>query len=515
MLSRDGSNTSLWQETSKIAHQIHLQEKADVIIVGGGITGITTGLLLQKAGIRCMILEAKNLGFGTTGGTTAHLNTLLDTPYSTMIKDFGVDHANLVARGAEEALMHIHTNIERYHIECGYEVCKGFLFAQNESQDEELQKIFEACKTVGLPVSEEYNLPVPIDFTRAISVEGQSKFHPLMYIFRLADEFVRLGGIILENTRVTGVEEEAAALKVETGDHLFLCDKLIYATHVPPGINLIHLRYIPLRSYALAVTLKMGEEYPRHLAYDLYDPYHYYRTQTIDGTNYLIVGGEDHKTGDHLNTEVPFAFLEAHVRKYFKVDKVTHRWSSQFYETTDGLPYIGVLPGNSNRFLVATGFGGNGMTYGTLSALILKSILLEEDNPLISLFSPSRIKPIAGFKSFVEHNTGVLKEVLSKFFSKESPFDFADLAPTEGKVMEWEGQKVGVFKDEIGTLHAVDAGCSHMGCTVSWNQTEKSWDCPCHGTRYSVKGTVLNGPSDRNLTYLTHEILSENGKNEE
>lgn len=510
MISRDGVQTSLWQETATgKEHQSQSSSfKIDVILVGAGITGITTALALQKAGKQCLILESENIGYGTTGGTTAHLNTLLDTPYTTIIKNFGEDNARLVAQGTGQALAHIRENTERYTINCGFENCRAFLYAQNNKQEQELAEIFDACRTVNLTVDYTDTIPVPVPFTKAMTVDCQGKFHPLRYIEVLAEEFVKLGGVISEHTRVTGVKEENNIVTVETDGQAYTCDRLVYATHVPPGINLIHLRYSPLRSYAMAVTLT-DEKYPEHLSYDMYDPYHYYRTQEIDGVKYLIVGGEDHKTGEDINTEAQFNKLEAYIRKYFNVEEVTHRWSSQYYDTTDGLPYIGALPGNSERILVATGFGGNGMTYGTLSALVLKSILFNEENPLIRLFSPSRIKPVAGFKNFVEHNTHVLKEVLSKFFSSDPDKGFADIAPTESKVIDVDGRKVGVHKDEHGSVHAVHAACTHMGCTVTWNQSEQSWDCPCHGARYSKDGKVLNGPADRDLEYINLEILTE------
>ncbi len=515
MVSRDGQHISVWQDTTRAWKEsaTPIRKNTDVIIVGAGITGITTALMLQKAGKQCIILEAKSIGYGTTGGTTAHLNTLLDTPYTTLIKNFGEANANLVARGAEQALIHIRENTEQYRIDCGYERCKAFLYAQNEKQNEELQEIHKACKTVLLPVAEEATIPVSIPFTRALSVSDQAKFHPLRYIQGLAKEFIALGGSILENVRVTGVTQEAQTVTVETSQKSYMCQHLIYATHVPPGINLIHLRYTPLRSYAIAVRLK-DANYPEHLAYDMYDPYHYYRTQQIDGKDFLIAGGEDHQTGEDINTEACLNRLKSHVLKNFDVAEITHCWSSQYYDTTDGLPYIGALPGNPDNVLVATGFGGNGMTYGTLSALILKDIIFKEPNPLIDIFSPSRIKPVAGFKSFVEHNVHVAKEVLKKVFSldTEPNHGLADIAATEGKVMEIEGRKVGVYKDAQGSIHAVSATCTHMGCTVSFNQTERSWDCPCHGARFSVHGKVLNGPADRDLEYMNAAQLMGTGK---
>jgi len=508
MISRDGAHHSLWQDTSREVNTQAAIDQAvyDVIIAGGGITGITTALVLQQAGLRCMVLESHTLGFGTTGGTTAHLNTLMDTPYSTIIKNFNADAARHIARGARAAIDLIQAHVHQYNIDCGFESCEAFLFAQNKEQEEKLAAIADACAQAGVETQYRNNIPVPLPFTQALAVPGQAKFHPLRYLQALAQRFIENGGIIRERCRVTAVHEEEQIVNVDTGQGILQARHLIYATHTPPGVNLLHLRLAPYRSYAMAVKLAT-DRYPENLAYDMYDPYHYYRTQQIDGQNYLICGGEDHKTGDSDNTAAAFLKLESHVRAYFDVEAITHRWSSQYYEPTDGIPYIGVLPGHTARVLVATGFGGNGMTYGTLSALVLKSIILKEAHPLIDVFSPARVKPVAGFKNFATHNLHVMKSLVSQLFSRESLDGFADLAHDDARVISIDGKHVGVYKDERGGLHAVHAACTHMHCTVSWNGTEKSWDCPCHGARYAVDGTVLNGPADRDLEYINVELL--------
>jgi nitrite reductase/ring-hydroxylating ferredoxin subunit len=240
----------------------------------------------------------------------------------------------------------------------------------------------------------------------------------------------------------------------------------------------------------------------------MYDPYHYYRTQEIDGKKYFIVGGDDHKTGHEPNTAKPFLSLESHVRNNFDVEAVTHQWSSQYYEPADGLPYIGVLPGHAKNVLVATGFGGNGMTYGTIAAHLLSDIILEKEHPLIDALSPGRIKPVAGFKNFTEHNFDVFRLLIKKVFKSPDAHEFVEVAPGEGKIFKVEGQSIGVSKDDNGAIHTVNATCTHMGCTVSWNLTEKSWDCPCHGARFSPDGKVLNGPADKDLEYTNLELIN-------
>jgi glycine/D-amino acid oxidase-like deaminating enzyme len=402
MTARDGIHTSLWQETTeKYEPRIRatLQQKFDVVIIGGGITGITTGLVLQELGLKCLVLEAQQLCFGTTGGTTAHINTLLDVPYTTLIKNFGHDKATLVARATVEAVAFIREVIEKNDIKCEFAQSQAFLFAQDENQSKELRDIYDACKQVTLPVKYVNDIPVPIHFTKAIAVPGQGKFHPLRYVFGLAEAFENSDGVILDKCRVTDVKEENGTVYVESEKGTFQASYAIHATHIPPTINVLHLRCAPYRSYAMAVRLGSGS-YPMNLAYDMYDPYHYYRSQRIDGNNYLIVGGKDHKTGHEPNTEAPFLTLESHIRTYFDVEAVTHRWSSQYYEPADGLPYIGHFPGHGKKILVATGFGGNGMTYGTIAAHILKSIILELKSDLVDMFSPSRIKPVAAFQEF-------------------------------------------------------------------------------------------------------------------
>jgi Rieske Fe-S protein len=229
------------------------------------------------------------------------------------------------------------------------------------------------------------------------------------------------------------------------------------------------------------------------------DPYHYYRTQEIQGIKYLIAGGEDHKTGHENNTEQCFNRLESHVRSIFDVGEVTYKWSSQYYEPADGLPYIGHLPGHPDNRYVATGFGGNGLTYGTLSAIVLKDLITTGTSPYEKLFDPNRIKPVAEFTNLVSATADVVKNLVTGRIFKEKLETIADLAHGEGKVVKYEGHTVGLYKDENGKLYAVNPDCPHMHCSVAWNGAEQSWDCPCHGSRFSAEGKVLTAPTVENL----------------
>lgn len=510
MISRDGYCTSLWQDHARNYQTKNLPDHEtiyDTIIVGGGITGVTTALLLQEAGKQCLLIEANHLCFGTTGGTTAHINTLLDTPYTTISRNFGKEGAKHVADATREALNLIRSNVRERNIHCGYHEADAYLFAQDEKQDQELVKILEASRDAGLLVYHANDIPIPIECTSAIQATAQAKFNPVPYVYGLAEAFENAGGVILQECRVTGVEENEN-VKVETTQGIFYSHALIYATHIPPGVNLVHLRCIPFRSYAMAVTLK-DDSYPAHLVYDMYDPYHYYRTQEVDGEQYLIVGGEDHKTAHDPNESHHFLALEAHIRHHFQVKEIAYQWSSQYFEPADGLPYIGHLPGHTGNIYIATGFGGNGMPYSHVAALLLKRMLLNEDSPYISLFDPNRLKPVAGFTNFIKHNADVVKQFAGKWFSGEKLDELVELAPGEGKIVKFEGHKVALYKDPAGQLHAVNPVCTHLKCEVKWNSAELSWDCPCHGARYSCDGKLLTGPADHDLEPIEIRSLIE------
>ncbi len=508
MIQRDGFCVSLWQETAapfKATNEVDPSQLYDVVIVGGGITGITTALLLQKAGMKCLVMEAETLCFGTTGGTTAHLNTLLDNPYSTISKNFNKEAAALVAQETAKAIALVKSHIEEYKIDCGFEYADAFLFAKNKEQSEQLEEIFNATREAGLDMEKATNIPLKIPFVSAAKLGGQAKFHPVRYVHSLARAFEKAGGIILENCRVEGIDETEVA-EITTTRGKYKAQRVVYATHIPPGVNLIHLRAIPYRSYAMAVQLNT-DDYLDSLCYDLDDPYHYYRSQEVDGKKYLIAGGYDHKTAHEANTEKCFLELDAHIHTYFPVKEVAYRWSSQFFEPADGLPYIGRLPGHTDLIYVASGFGGNGITYSQVAATVLKSILLNQDNPAIGLFNPNRIKPVAGFKNFITHNADVIKQFASKLLPHDKLEELADLAPDEGRVIVFEGKKIAIYKDEDGKLHALSPTCTHLKCTVSWNLAERSWDCPCHGARYDFDGKVLTGPATQQLEMVSVEDL--------
>jgi glycine/D-amino acid oxidase-like deaminating enzyme/nitrite reductase/ring-hydroxylating ferredoxin subunit len=509
-MRRDGATISLWQtiDEFKPANTASNTKVYDAFIVGGGITGITTALLLQKAGLNCIVAEAKNLCFGTTGGTTAHLNTIMDTTYDMVESRFGADGAQLLARVTQKALDLVQQHVAQYGIDCGYESKEGYIYAQEEGQFKMLDDIYESSLKAGVAVERADHNGVPVDFQKAIVFKGQAQFHPTRYVYALADEFEKSGGVIVQNCRVHHVkEDEIHTIETEQGN--FKASRLIYATHIPPGVNILHFRCAPYRSYAMAFTLFEGLP-PAGLSYDLHDPYHYHRAQVVDGKQYIIVGGEDHKTAHLKNTEECFRHLESYIRKYYSVDQIAYKWSSQYFEPADGLAYIGHLPGNRENVYVATGFGGNGITYSHIAAITLTELLTTGSTQYDKLFAPGRVKPVAGFTNFVKEQADVVKEFVGGWVGSESIQGLAELAPDEAMVVKYEGKKLALYKDETGKAHAISPVCPHAKCIVEWNNAEKSWDCPCHGSRFNCDGEVLTGPARTNLEQVElRDLLKE------
>lgn len=503
-MNRDGYCKSLWQEHGPdyIPFSEWVKDELyDVLIVGGGITGITTALLLQQAGKKCIVAEAHNIGFGTTGGTTAHLNTFVDTPYHTIASNFGKDNAALVAKAAKDVLTFIKQQVDTYGIE-GFSEKRAYIFSASEQEDKALDELMTSANEAGVEMKYTGALPVPLPSTNIVITETQAQFHPARYLYALAVAYEKAGGVLLEQCRVSAVNyKNETEFEAETNTGAIRATRVIYATHIPPGVNLLHFRCAPYRSYAMAVRLK-DNAYPDALVYDMQDPYHYYRTQEVDGKKYLVAGGEDHKTGHEENTENSFRRLESHIRQHFNVDNIAFKWSSQYFEPADGLPYIGRLPGSDDNIYVATGFGGNGMIYGTLSAIILSDIITKGESVYEKLFDPNRVKPVAGFTNFVKENADVVSHMMRGIFSAEKLPDMLDLAPGEARVVSYEGQKLAVYKDETHRLHMVSPVCPHAKCSVAWNTAERTWDCPCHGSRFSVDGEMWTGPSRADLEPL-------------
>lgn len=499
-LKRDSSSQSPWQNNEQLTPitTSSTRQAYDIIIIGAGISGITTALLLQKTGKNCLVVDAGNLGFGTTGGTTAHLNTFFDSTYPEIESDFGKDATKAVAEAGKFAIELISSLVQEYQIDCDLEPKVGYLFSETEKESKQLIEIFDSAKNAGVDVEMSPSNGLPFSFLQCLKFEGQAQLHPLKYLAGLAKAFIALGGTIKENTFINEVKQEKDKCQVVAQNETYLGNYVVYATHIPPGINKFSFRCAPYRSYVLGIRLNDESQYPSDLSYDMQEPYHYFRTHVVNGEKILILGGADHKTG-HSDPLKAFRELEKYANEHFDVNKILYQWSSQYYVPVDGLPYIGVMDKAEDRIFVATGYNGNGMTWGTVAGHLISELIQKNDHHLAQLFDPCRIKPIAGFSEFVKENADVAFHFVVDRFKAEDIDSFKDLAREEGKVVDFEGKQLAIYKNEEGLITLLSPVCTHAGCTVAFNQAEKSWDCPCHGGRFDVHGKVLCGPPQENL----------------
>ena len=502
VIARDGAQESPWQEgvSNTFSKKIDSNTIYDALVIGGGITGITAALLLQNAGKKVILAEAHSLGFGSTGGTSAHINTFADTTYKEAESAFGKEGAQLFADAINEGSGLIKANIVNYRIDCDYESKVGYLYAEDEEQSAQLDDVFNGAKAVGVPVSYTDKVPTPIKFNSALEFQDQAQFHPIKYLLALARSFVVLGGVIAENTKIDTLEKEDE-IHIGVSDTIRIkARNVLYATHIPPGINSYSLRCAPYRSYVLGVKLE-ADNYPEALVYDMQEPYHYFRTHIVDGEKLLIVGGNDHKTG-HNEPEKAFEDLEKYVREYYAVSSIKYKWSSQYYVPADGFPYIGQMPEAPAGVYCATGYNGNGMMLGTIAGKILADLVQGKESKYAKIFSPSRLKPVAGFTAFVQENADVAYHFVADRFGIHEMESLKALPPGTGEVVEVDGKKIAAYRNDNGEIFALNPVCTHAGCIVNWNSEEKSWDCPCHGARFDIHGQVLTGPATAPLEAL-------------
>jgi glycine/D-amino acid oxidase-like deaminating enzyme/nitrite reductase/ring-hydroxylating ferredoxin subunit len=483
---------SLWKTTSTPRSYSRLERgtlHVDVAIVGGGITGVTAATLLEQAGKRIALLEAREIGSGVTSGTTAHLTEAIDTRYQTIERDFGREGAHLVAQSSRAAIEEVARLAAVFAGDCDFERLPGYLYTENDEDVDEMKKELEVARRSGVQV-ELCAVPLPIVTKAGIRFDNQAQFHPLKYVSALAARLPGQGSHVFSRSRVLTVDEgEPCRLHLETGATV-TCDRVILATHAPLNRVALETKLAQYRSY---VVSGKASQTPHGLFWDTADPYHYIRRQSVGGHAHLIVGGEDHKTGKFQGVEDPFAKLEAFGAR-FGLESVECRWSAQVVESVDGLPFIG-KNAMSERVYVATGFSGNGMTFGTLSAMILTDACLDRDNVYAKLYSATRIKPLAALPSFLGENVDFPLHLLSDNLRPPDVRSLDDIPRGEGKIVRVRGERLAVYRERSGELKAVSPVCTHLGCHVKFNSAETSWDCPCHGSRFAVDGTVLDGPA--------------------
>jgi glycine/D-amino acid oxidase-like deaminating enzyme/nitrite reductase/ring-hydroxylating ferredoxin subunit len=491
------ASRSLWIATSRYPRFKPLTRdfKVDVAIVGAGITGLTAAALLKAAGKTVAVLEAGRVAQGVTGYTTAHLTEVIDASFSTLISHFGEDGARRAVEGTRSALATIDGFVRDHSIDCGFQRVPAFYYTEKEDGVQDVRDELEAAQRLGMTVSLTEDVPLPFPVKAALRFPDQARFHPRQYLLPLLRTLPGRRSYVFEDTRVLDIEDGTpCVVKTETGT--VTAQDVVMATHVPLNRLLLQTKVAHYRSYVVAGQTEA--RVPDGLYWDNEDPYHYIRLQETSTGTLVIVGGEDHKVGQEDDTEKAFAALRDYAHDRLKLRSIAYRWSAQVAEPVDGLPYLG-RNSSSSHVYVGTGYSGTGMTFGTLAATIASDLILGRDNPHASLFDATRVKPLAGAKEFVRENVDFPAHLVGDRLKSAEGDSYRDVARGEGKILEVEGKKRAVFRDDDGIVHALDPVCTHMGCLVAFNTAEKSWDCPCHGSRFGTDGKVINGPAVKGL----------------
>ncbi len=487
--------------------KLRSNSRFDVVVIGGGLTGLTAAYLLKKAGKTVCVLERDRLGSGDTGRTTAHLTAVTDRRISALVKSFGKETARVVWQAGTAAINTIEAISAAEEIDCEFRRIPGYLHASLTGPGDESRDLrSEADAARGLGIDATYLSEIPRLGLPGIRYSNQAKFHPLRYLQGLGQAIAGEGSEIHETSEVSEVEAKPLAVKV--GKLRVECDYLVIATHVPlmgiaglVGAALFQSKLIPYSSYAISARLPKGD-FPEASFWDTSNPYYYLRIDPAKNYDQAIFGGEDHKTGQAENTAARFKRLEGLLKQLSPKCKIEDGWSGQVIETIDGLPYIGET---ADHQFVATGFAGNGMTFGTLAGMMACDQALGRHNPWRDVFDVNRKKIRDGAWKFIRENLDYPYYLLrDRFRSSQAPSARA-VKRGEGKIIDVDGQRVACSRDPQGKLHQVSAVCTHLGCIVHWNQAEETWDCPCHGSRFRRTGEVLAGPAESPLEPIAAE----------
>ncbi|MGE5389997.1 MAG: FAD-dependent oxidoreductase [Deltaproteobacteria bacterium] len=484
---------SYWIDSVSIPSFPQLEEDitVDVAIVGGGITGITSAYLLTQRGLKVAIAEAGKVLHGTTGHTTAKVTSQHSLIYARLIKEMGSELARQYAEANETAIKMIHKTIEEQGIDCDFSWLPAYVYTQSEQYIKDIQDETRAAKELGIDAAYQEKIPLPFKIWAAVRFDRQAQFHPLKYLKVLAEYVTDHGGYIFEDTVTVNLEDKPVTVITKNGPRI-KADKIIVASHYPffDGGGFFITRIYADKSYALAI--KAQEKFPEGTFITAETPTRSLRAQKDGGDELIIVGGEHHKTGDETDTNVHYRNLIEYARNSFTVTDIPYRWSTQDCMTIDGVPYVGHLTPRSPDIYVATGFNKWGMTNSMASSMILADLITKGDSPWAPVYNPSRFN-LASVKTFLVQNADVAKELVSGKMAR-LPED-VDVKPGEAQVLAVEGQKMGVYRDDEGELHWVDTTCTHLGCELKWNEAERTWDCPCHGSRFGYNGDVVEGPA--------------------
>lgn len=496
-------NEPVWESTADIPAYSPLVANVttDVCVVGAGIAGLTTAYLLTQSGKSVVVLDDGRVGNGVTAVTTAHLANALDDRYYHLERLHGEGGARLAAESHTAAIDRIESIVGHERIACDFERVDGYLWAANGHGEDELDLELAAAHRAGLHnVAKIGRAPLAWDTGPCLRFPNQGQFHPLQYLAGLAAAIERDGGRIYAGSHADAIHGGQPAT-VKTRGGVVTAGAVVVATNTPVNdLLVIHTKQAPYLSYVIGMLVPRGA-IERALYWDTGDPYHYVRLQSLpDGhDDVLIVGGEDHKTGQADDTDQRHARLEAWARERFPMaGEVAYTWAGQVMETVDGLAFIGRNPLDQDNVYIVTGDSGMGMTHGTIGGMLITDLILGRPNPWQALYDPSR-KTLRASGEFVRETANVAAQY-AQWLTPGDVGSAEEIAKDSGAVVRRGATKLAVYRDPTGALHERSAACPHLGCIVAWNPTEKSWDCPCHGSRFDKFGEVIHGPANVGLT---------------
>jgi glycine/D-amino acid oxidase-like deaminating enzyme/nitrite reductase/ring-hydroxylating ferredoxin subunit len=521
MRRTSGHTTSLWMSTADLPSYPPLKAntQTDVCIVGAGIAGLSVAYHLTKAGKKVVVLDDGPVAGGETSRTTAHLVSAFDDRYHNAERMHGERGAHLVADSHAAAVNTIEHNVKLESIDCGFERVEGYLYSGDDTmnrdeQRAELVKELEALHRAGIVDARLIDrAPVSFETGPCIVFPQQAQFHPLKYLAGLLRAIEAGGGRVFCNSYVEEVKDGAPSTVKTRDGFTVTCEAVVVATNTPFNDWVtMHTKQAAYRTYVIGAIVPR-ESVPRILLWDDLDPYHYVRVAGAafadEENDILIVGGEDQKTGQYedADQEDRFTSLEEWTRQRFPtVKEIAYRWSGQVMEPVDGLAFIGRNPKEENVYIV-TGDSGNGMTHGAIAGLLLTDLILGRENPWARVYDPTRIT-LAATPTFLKENLNVAAQYADWVRPGEVE-SVEQIARGTGAVVRRGRTLVAAFRADDGTVTERSAVCTHLGCIVRWNDTERSWDCPCHGSRFTPSGEVLNGPAMSGLATLEPEVAGE------
>lgn len=510
-------NQSLWMSTvaMPVYPKLTTNETADICVVGGGIAGLTIAYKLLQEGKTVVLLEDGELGSGMTQLTTAHLANVLDDRFTRLEYLHGTEGAQLVAESHAAAVDLIESIVYTEQIDCGFERVSAYLYRAAGDGEEVIEKERAAAERVRMDVELVARAPLPFDTGACLRFSRQAQFHPLQYLHGLAQAVSRAGGRIYTDTHADKIEG-GAPCNVKTPLGGVSAESVVVATNTPVNdLVTVHTKQAAYMTYVVVARIPKGSV-EKALFWDTEDPFHYVRMQSptpeTDTHDWLILGGEDHRTGQEADTALHFTRLRAWALERFPmIQEFEFAWSGQVMESFDGLAFIGRNPMDSPNVYIVTGDSGTGMTHGTLAALLITDLILGRENPWTTLYEPSRktLRAVGTYTS--EAMNSVLQYV--DWFTGGDADSMEAISPGSGATIREGLTKVAVYRDVDGAYHAVSAVCPHLGGIVNWNDSEKTWDCPCHGSRFTRHGEAINGPANRPLAAheLPMEIVSGKG----